>query len=169
VLDNLDYAINKLSDMANQHKISLVVNGLDSSHSDKGIDLLDNMPKIDLSKDIDESYLYFKERFPKIEVSKNNDISDRAGFLEEKKIFKNKKAVGVKVIGCKDSRIDEWLHINSNGDMFLCCDDFRFDTIFGNALDTDISELWNSDERRAMISKASTTLCAGCASAIWDN
>jgi radical SAM protein with 4Fe4S-binding SPASM domain len=134
-----------------------------------GISLLENMPEIDLGNDLEESFKFFSNRFPEIVVSKEDDLSDRAGYLENDKIFKNKKTKGSHVIGCGQSIMDEWLYINALGDIFMCCDDFNFDTVFANIKDNDLVSIWNSNKRSDAIKNTFDTLCRNCAIAIWDN
>jgi MoaA/NifB/PqqE/SkfB family radical SAM enzyme len=166
---NIDYAIEKLNYVSNNNRLSLVINGISRHSLLKGVVPLENIPDIDLDKDLEDSFVFFKNRFPKIVVSKNDELSDRAGHLEKSKILKNNKRLSGKVIGCKDSRVDEWLHINALGDIFMCCDDFNFDTIFANLRNDDIVNIWNSNKRQEAIDFSFSSLCRSCSSAIWDN
>ena len=51
--------------------------------------------------------------------------------------------------------------------MFICCNDFDFKTIFGNALTEGIEGVWNGDKRKSAISHAYSDMCTRCSAAIW--
>jgi radical SAM protein with 4Fe4S-binding SPASM domain len=75
-----------------------------------------------------------------------------------------------KVIGCNNmgSRPDTWIHINANGDVFICCNDYDFETVFGNVNEKSIKEIWESQQRKDMIKHSYNTLCRTCVHAIWE-
>lgn len=168
IMNNIDYAIDTLGEISNNRMISLVVNGISNESFSRGISLMENSPDIDPS-DIEESFVFLQKRFPKVIVSKNENLSDRAGHLEQLKVLKNNKHVGKRVIGCSYSIMDRWIYINALGDMFMCCDDFDFETSFANMRDTDIVSLWNNNKRKEAIEKTRDTLCRTCSCAIWED
>ena len=54
-----------------------------------------------------------------------------------------------------------------SGDVFICCNDYDFETIFGNIHTNSIRDIWYSDERRSMIDHSYNTLCTTCVHAVW--
>ena len=78
-----------------------------------------------------------------------------------------------KVVGCGNGyevggRPNGWIHINANGDMFICCNDYDFETVYGNINDKSIKDIWMSKEHKDMIQKSYDTLCRTCTAAIWS-
>lgn len=113
----------------------------------------------------------FKDRWPKFQVSIADGLVDRAGALAKVNVLKNKRAImmpGQKVIGCHhdldttNSRIYGWLHINSKGDLFVCCDDYEMKYKFGNLLETPLDEIWLSERHVDVLEQAFKELCMGC-------
>lgn len=45
---------------------------------------------------------------------------------------------------CKDSRDTEWLHVLWNGDVVLCCQDWRREQVLGNLSKDSIEEVYNN-------------------------
>ena len=91
-----------------------------------------------------------------------------AGHYGEKYLKKK----GSRVIGCNGgiefrSRTNEWVHINPNGDLFICCADYNFETVFGNVNSTSLKNIWSSRERQEMIKKSYSDMCTKCSAAIW--
>jgi radical SAM protein with 4Fe4S-binding SPASM domain len=175
--------INNLNYLSNTKiPVILQVNGVneDSLMLNGGhLNLLAGAPKINFNKkngDLATNAKKFKEMFPDFTIVIQDALVDRAGYLQEKNIITNfptiqsqKNESGTKVVGCSNngSRPDEWVHISANGDVFLCCNDYNFETIFGNIKDKTLKEIWNSQERINMINKSYSHFCTNCSSAIW--
>jgi radical SAM protein with 4Fe4S-binding SPASM domain len=66
------------------------------------------------------------------------------------------------------SRPETWLHMNANGDVFICCNDYDFETVFGNIHSNSVKEIWNSAARKEMIAQSYNTLCRACVHAVWE-
>ena len=135
--------------------------------------LLENAPELDLDNETGDTATAYKEmteRFPEIPISINASLVDRAGYLDVRRIMKNDIKPKGKVVGCNNmgSRPDTWIHINANGDVFICCNDYDFETVFGNINEKSIKEIWNSQERQDMIQHSYNTLCRTCVHAIWE-
>lgn len=180
VISNVNYAKEKFG-----NKINIMVNGLnDKSMLSNGgwIDILPLAPDLDLDVSkgsMAEEVSKIRALFPELTVFSNHHLYDRAGHLEELNIIGQSNAIkkylnkeGQKVIGCSGGievrdRTKEWIHINSNGEVFMCCDDFSFETIYGNINDHTLLELWHSQERKNMISQAQRTICTKCSAAVW--
>jgi cyclic pyranopterin phosphate synthase len=168
VMDNIRYSI----DTFPVDRISLQINGIKES-SLEYMSLLENAPELDLDNETGDTATAYKEmteRFPEIPISINASLVDRAGYLDVRRIMKNDIKPKGKVVGCNNmgSRPDTWIHINANGDVFICCNDYDFETVFGNINDKSIKEIWNSQERKDMIQHSYNTLCRTCVHAIWE-
>lgn len=177
VMENIKYAVDNLP----SHMLSIQVNGINEmSLPENGgwMEPLPNMPKINLAVkdgDLATALKTFKELFPGINVFSNSGLVDRAGFLDKANVMTNIKAInkynkkGESVIGCSNmgDRTETWLHINANGDVFICCNDYDFETTFGNINELTIKEIWESSNRKKMIKKSFQTLCTTCSNAIW--
>jgi radical SAM protein with 4Fe4S-binding SPASM domain len=179
VMDNIRYAIDNFP----HKKLSLQINGVqNASLSSRGgrMTLLENAPDINLDDktgDMAIALAGMKSRFPEIEVFTNSSLVDRAGYLDEHKVMTNIVSIERdikqgknKVVGCNNmgNRTETWLHINANGDVFICCNDYSFDTIFGNIHLFSIKEIWESSDRANMIQHSYKTLCTTCVHAIWE-
>ena len=187
VIDNVKYFIEENDKLDKPIFIHLMINGInDLSLTENGgwLNLLENAPKMDLnvqSGDLAKEYNRFKDIFPTLSISTAHHLYDRAAHLETYKIMTQGPAIekylmpkGDKVIGCNGglgvrSRTNEWIHINPNGDLFICCADYDFETIYGNAFDKSIKEIWNSKDRSDMVQEAYSNMCRSCSAAIWGN
>ena len=58
------------------------------------------------------------------------------------------------------------LNIAYNGDVVLCCDDFMYDTCYGNVMSSDLLDCWNHPEfnkiRLALLENKRIGLCSRC-------
>lgn len=182
VMDNVRYAVESLPNMVAWKSLSIQVNGMSerSQVSNGGVmQLLTSAPEIDLSigtGDLDRTLTLFRERFPGVHVYANEGLVDRAGYLDQAGIMTNAYAISTynkkdksTVVGCSNmgGRDKSWLHVNANGDVFICCNDYDFDTVFGNTNTTPIKDIWMSQSHKDMISKSYTSLCMTCTHAIW--
>lgn len=168
VMQNVRYSI----DTFPVERISLQINGINNS-SLEYMSLLENAPELDLDNETGDTATAYKEMkniFPEIPISVNASLVDRAGYLDVRKIMKNNIQSKGKVVGCNNmgSRPETWIHINANGDVFICCNDYDFETVFGNIHETSIKDIWNSQSRKDMINHSYETLCKTCVHAIWQ-
>lgn len=160
--DNVKYAADNLK---NERLLSIQINGHNKeSGALKGPKFPDITPD-----ELDNQFNRAKELFPKVNVFKQPHLIDRAGLIDEyissSPFIKKDK----KVIGCQGKRDTEWLHINANSELFLCCNDFHMEYKYGNLKDTPLIDLWMSKEHKELIHKAGQEICASCTSAIWEN
>ncbi|MEI6586645.1 MAG: radical SAM protein [Sediminibacterium sp.] len=180
VVANVNYAFKNLNT-----QFRIMVNGLDDrSITENGgwVDLLENTPKLNLSIEdgsLKAEILELQELFPGVNIFENYHLYDRAGHLEDLKILSQSKAINkylsnpdLKVIGCNGGigvrdRTREWIHINPNGDLFICCNDYDFKTIYGNTNKATLEDIWNSKNRLEMINKSYSDLCTRCSAAVW--
>lgn len=187
VIENVKYFIEENDKLDKPIFIHLMINGINNlSLTENGgwLDLLENAPKIDLdvqSGDLAKEYNRFKDIFPTLSISTAHHLYDRAAHLETYKIMTQGPAIekylmpkGNKVVGCNGglgvrSRTNEWIHINPNGDLFICCADYDFETVYGNAFDKSIKEIWHSKDRSDMVQEAYSNMCRSCSAAVWGN
>lgn len=187
VIKNVKYAQNVLTNLTERDwGFVLMVNGIDNRSLTKNggwIDLLENAPNIDLDENsgtLQKQINEFKNIFPGLQITESYHLYDRAGHLANYGIFTQQPAIdkylkqkGKKVIGCNGgigvrSRTNEWIHINPNGDLFICCADYDFETIYGNINKSSLKEIWDSKQRRDMIKSAYSNMCTKCSAAIWE-
>jgi MoaA/NifB/PqqE/SkfB family radical SAM enzyme len=188
VVANVAYASKTLTHFTKESwSFILMVNGVDNrSLTDNGgwLDLLDGAPKLDLDEHtgtLKQHVKAFEEMFPAINVVESYHLYDRAAHLETFKIMTQRRAIekylkpkGSRVIGCAGglgvkSRTDEWVHINPNGDLFICCADYFFETVYGNVNKTSLKDIWNSKERQDMIQESYSKMCTKCSAAVWGD
>lgn len=180
LMSNLTYASNNLDYLG--QSLQIHVNGVDSQHindhDDQG-NMLVKGKDFDNTMDLDpflgeheKQYQLAKKMFPKFNISKNG-LMDRAGYITD--IMSNQNwlqatTIGKKVVGCRNwgDRITEWIHINSLGDTFLCCNDYNFDYKFGNFNNQTLREIWASDLHIATIEKALNNICTKCVAAKFE-
>lgn len=186
VVENINYTLNTLEDLnKKQWGIVLTVNGVNNkslTQNDGWLDLLENAPIIDLDENtgtLRKNVEDLQKMFPGLTVVESFHLYDRAGHLAKYNIITQEPAIdkylkknNKKVIGCNGglnfrSRTNEWVHINPNGDLFICCADYDFETVYGNINTTPLKEIWNSKERSDMIKSSYNGMCTKCSAAIW--
>lgn len=99
---------------------------------------------------------------------------ERWGFLDRSKnvCYKNNGIYNNNVCGCEQNRPLERMHILANGDVILCCQDWKHSMIIGNIEKNSIEEVWNSEKynylRNAIYKEKwdSPELCKNCKLAI---
>jgi radical SAM protein with 4Fe4S-binding SPASM domain len=121
------------------------------------------------------------DKFPGLQVYEMPYLVDRNGHLDTHQIITNKSAIESKekrgkerVIGCGNGievggRPNGWLHVAANGDTFICCNDYDFETVFGNINEKPISDIWMSIEHKSMTVKSFESFCRTCVHAIWGD
>lgn len=176
LMANLEYAKEKLSYLRKNFQV--LVNGL-SNASLKSITLGPEFK--DLDYDLENEHLTQLELaykiFPNLEISRG-EVFDRAGYLNNvvsNENYMKERMQGKKVIGCNNSvdnkrsdRTSEWLHINSAGKVFLCCNDYNFEYQFGDVNLNSIADIWRSDRHIEVIEKAFNNICTKCLSAVLE-
>lgn len=160
--DNVEYASKNL---VNKNLLSIQVNGHDrESGALKGPNFPDISPT-----ELDEQVAFAKSLFPDVNVFKQPHLIDRVGLIDDyissSPFIKKDK----KVLGCMGKRDTEWLHINANSELFLCCNDYHMEHKFGNLKDNTLQELWMSDKHKEVLEQAWGTICASCTSAIFES
>jgi MoaA/NifB/PqqE/SkfB family radical SAM enzyme len=186
LIDNMAYAIQELPEMVKEKRLSIQVNGMNQlSLFEYGgwLDKLKNAPDLDMDPEsgtLSQEVLGFKNMFPEVQVYPMPSLVDRAGHLDKREVITNIRGIEkfakgskTKVIGCSNGievggRPNGWLHINANGDLFICCNDYDFETSFANVNDHSIKELWHSPSHEDMIKKSYESICRTCSAAVWE-
>ncbi|MHA2142569.1 MAG: SPASM domain-containing protein [Candidatus Thorarchaeota archaeon] len=182
LLTNIRYFLSKGSEYVKSRAFSIQMNGInESSHFARG-GWLDGMSCIETiypKGNLRTQYRLLKTMFPKVAIYEMPHLVDRAGILETYGVFSNRRAIEVrlkrnksKVIGCGNGvevggRPFGWIHVNAVGEVFLCCNDFRFDFTFGNLREESLADIWLSQRHLDAIREAFQTICRRCVSAIW--
>lgn len=177
LISNLDYASKNLIHKKYKDGWVIQVNSATEASIADGVVLLKNAPKFDTSTHSGEmrrQMAAFKKAYPEALVLGQDSLLDRSGTLDTLGVLSNKawldeKKKTKKVVGCSNmgDRTTEWLHISASGDVFLCCNDFDFETVFGNVKETSLSSIWKSRQHWDMVREAQNEFCTRCSQAIW--
>jgi radical SAM protein with 4Fe4S-binding SPASM domain len=169
LLNNLRYAEEQLLNTG--YNIQIHVNGIDSNIPSEMMKFSPefNKLKMDLnpiSGEHEKQLAKARELFPKWNVTKNG-LFDRAGHVDiiSYQDYLNKISNNKKVVSCNSWRGDrstQWLHINSAGQTFLCCNDYNFDYVFGNLSEQTLNQIWGSDRHIHILEKAYNEICRKC-------
>lgn len=118
---------------------------------------------------------YAKSLIPDMNIYPAIGLCDRAGLLVDKTILDNREEINrnkenkARIVGCRNGqRTTDWLHINSQGKVFLCCNDYFFTHEFGDLNTQEIKDIWMSDKHKQVIEQAFGGLCQKCSFAIWN-
>ncbi len=179
IINNLNYAHKTLNELTKENKILIQVNGINDT-LDPGIngwaETLNNSKEENIdspNSDVIQTIIDFSKMFPKFIIADNFLLKDRAGTLSDLNVISNKKAIEKKkknkVVGCSENKIKKWISISASGDVFICCEDFYFETTFGNIHEKTIKDIWNSKEHKDMIDQSMSGLCTKCIYAIWQS
>lgn len=186
LLNNIDYLLKVLPERVKNKSISVGMNGINErSFYEIGgwIEKLPNFPDV-ANSTLSEQEKLFKEYFPDLQIYSNPSIVDRNNLLEKNQIYSLTKAnekynKRTECIGCRNGsrsfkegeltgRIYGWLHINSFGELFLCCQDYNQVTKFGNILESSIRDVWFSEEHVDLIyNELNFGMCTTCNFAQW--
>jgi len=193
LMGQIQYAMDELPEYVTSNRLTIQVNGVNENslfHKGGWLIMKEGAPSIDmnpLSGTLANQVKGFQDRFPGLQVYDNPYLVDRAGTLADMGIISN--GLGIqrdanalelleipstkKVIGCKNGRevggrAKGWIHVNANGHMFICCNDYEMQTIYGNLEEKPLKEIWNSEEHLSMVQQAYDTLCITCGAAIWS-
>lgn len=187
LISNINYAIEKLPHMVQNKSFSIQVNGSnENSFSERG-GWLDKGPEFpsdmdlnpntgELSNQINKA----KELFPSMQIFSVPSLIDRAGLLDnvmtnkgaiERNLMRNDKTK--KVIGCGNGREVGgrpvgWIHVNSAGKVFLCCNDYDMEIIIGDFKTQELKDFWSNENHIQQVEKSYETICRNCASAIFN-
>jgi MoaA/NifB/PqqE/SkfB family radical SAM enzyme len=187
LISNIKYAVEQLPGMVERKAFSIQINGVhDLSFGNKGgwLEKGEQFPS-DIDLNVENGELVQQEKkarelFPGVNIFTVPYLIDRAGLLDEvitngpaiqRNLMKNNE--GKKVIGCGNGREVGgrpigWVHVNANGDAFLCCNDYDFDFKFGNLQTQELRDFWGNEEHIQKIKQSYETICRSCASAVFE-
>jgi len=177
LIENLKYAEQEFFNIYSSNDFYIMANGINEKslfQNGGTIDILEMAPHYDM--DLDTGTLAnivkeMQEMFPKINIWGRNNLGDRTGVLEELKIISYQNAINTKssgkVIGCS-AKFDDRLYISATGNVYICCVDFNYETVYANIKDKTIKEIWTGNERKLALKKAYGTLCSECIYGIRD-
>lgn len=160
--ENVKYAYDNLK---NKKLLSVQINGHDrESGALKG-------PKFpDISDtELDEQVAAAKNLFPNANVFKQPHLIDRAGLIDDYISSAPFVQPDKKVIGCLGKRDSEWIHVNANSELFLCCNDYHMEHKYANLKEVSLAYAWHSQKRKQVMHHAWSTICNQCTSAIYEN
>lgn len=175
MFENVLYANNRLKDSFVGEQLCILVNGISSKNNPETtewLEILENAPDY---KDGEhkEIVVKMKKLFPNFQVVLRNNLSDRTNILSDLKIISNQKSISKKqkgeVIGCGFNYTEEELFISATGNVYLCCADFSYESVYENIKNKTIIEIWESSERQIAIKKAYTSMCKNCFRAVWSD
>ena len=185
LLEQVTYAVEQLPEMVAAKAMSIQVNGINkNSLVEYGgwITQLKDAPQMDMDPvtgTLARMANGWKEMFPGLQVYEMPALVDRNGHLDTHQIITNIDGIKLKekknftrVVGCGNGievggRPNGWVHIAANGDLFICCNDYDFETVFGNANDKPLKDIWMSVEHKMMTAKSFNNFCKTCVHAIW--
>jgi MoaA/NifB/PqqE/SkfB family radical SAM enzyme len=187
LISNIKYAVEQLPGMVQRKAFSIQINGVhDLSFGNKGgwLEKGEQFPS-DIDLNVESGELVQQEKkarelFPGVNIFTVPYLIDRAGLLDEvitngpaiqRNLMKNNE--GKKVIGCGNGREVGgrpigWVHVNANGDAFLCCNDYDFDFKFGNFQTQELKDFWGNEDHIKKIQQSYETICRNCASAVFE-
>ena len=176
LMSNLEYASEHLSYLNNSLQIH--VNGVENSINIPGSALIrgkdfdDSMDLDPLTGEHETQFQLAKKLFPKFTVTKSG-LMDRAGHMTH--IFSNQEWLrnvytDKKVVGCSNwgDRITDWVHINSLGEAFLCCNDYNFEYKYGDFKTQTARQIWGSDLHILTAERALEGICTKCLAAKFE-
>jgi radical SAM protein with 4Fe4S-binding SPASM domain len=180
-MENLEYADNNLTAVnstnlsENIDGLIMLINGVDenvwNNTTVPGKDLaaleIDTDPR---RGERAKAYKFALNKFKNFIIYKEHVLHDRAGLISNlisNQEFLEQRLVTGEVIGCKGYAVDtdrttEWAHINPLGEIFLCCNDYNMDYVFGNLTDTSLEEIWFSEKHIETIKEARKEICRNC-------
>lgn len=139
-----------------QRVLSINVNGMHDTH-DNRVQLVYDLPIGDTDKQVAD----LSWRLPGVRIFAARPLCDRAGSLIPHAL--NNHICNDQVQGCENggNRLTEWLHINSLGQVYLCCQDYSETTVYADLNQVSVHDavMQNKDEA---VAKAKATLCKRC-------
>ena len=175
LVTNLQYANNTLYPDFKGEQLMILVNGIspDAKIENGGwMEVLENAP---FYSDDDHKKIVEKMQsmLPNIMVLLRNNLSDRTNILSELKIISNQSAIKERqhgnVVGCGFNYPDEELFVSATGNVYLCCADFNYETVYENINSKPIRDIWFGQDRQDAIKKAYNGVCRGCLRSVWDD
>lgn len=174
LIENLHYANNTLYPTFNGEGLMILVNGISpEAKLENGgwMEVLENAPYYS-DQEHKKIVSDMQAMFPNILISLRNNLSDRTNILSDLKVISNQTAIETRqhgnVVGCGFNYTEEELFISATGNVYLCCADFNYETVYENVKGKTIKEIWNGQKRQEAIKKAYSGVCRSCYRAIWN-
>jgi radical SAM protein with 4Fe4S-binding SPASM domain len=179
LVENIKYVEEQLAPNYDPGNLYLMVNGISEKSLSKNggwLNVLSNAPVYDMDEKTGthaQIVNKMKETFTNLNIVSRSNLSDRTNVLSELNIISNQIAIKDKnkgkVIGCGFKYPDEHIFISATGNVYLCCADFGYETVYSNIKDKSIKEIWQSQERQDMIKKSYDGICRTCLRAVWED
>lgn len=182
LIDNIKYAETNLQYFVHINAFTIGVNCPTAYSMDThggAMTKMQNFPSIDLDPacgELQTQISIARSIFPSIPVNSEEHLHDRAGMLDEAAVFSNAIKLNpqkrAKAVGCEygsNGRIFGWLNINSKAETFLCCNDFKYEYVFGNLLTHKLRDVWLSRQHAEVVDMALANICTKCIHAVWEN
>jgi len=161
LLENVRYAYENLD---NKNLLSIQINGHDrESGALKGPKFPDISPI-----ELDTQVAAAKALFPNANIFKQPHLIDRVGLIDDYISSSPFVHPDKKVVGCSGKRDTEWLHVNANSELFLCCNDYHMEYKYGSLKENSLEELWMSSKHKELMEKAWGGICKTCTSAVYE-
>tara|TARA_B100001287_G_scaffold266624_1_gene260767 strand:- start:98 stop:1021 length:924 start_codon:yes stop_codon:yes gene_type:complete len=161
LVENVDYAY---ANYKNKNSLSIQINGHDrESGAIKGPKFPKDLDPFELDRQVAAA----RQRYPDINVFKQPHLIDRVGLIDDYISSEPFIKKGAEVIGCNGKRDTEWLHINANADLFLCCNDYHMEYKYGNLNHQDLKDAWMSPKHKMVMKHAFGEICQQCTSAVF--
>jgi MoaA/NifB/PqqE/SkfB family radical SAM enzyme len=173
LIANLEYADTELADFGN---LIILINGVDDKVWDNDIRRGEELDKLQIDMhpvkgERFQAYKFAKRKFKNFIPYKEYVLHDRAGLLSS--LISNQPSIEEKlktgtVIGCrgfedvKTDRTTEWIHINSLGETFLCCNDYKMEYVFGDLSKSSLIDIWATEKQADIILRAREEICRKC-------
>jgi radical SAM protein with 4Fe4S-binding SPASM domain len=179
MVNNLKYAEQKIDWLYESGNFKLQVNGYDETSLEENggwVKILDKAPVYNLDPDsgtfrqiVDE----MKNLFPKFAIIEQLRLSDRTQHLEKSNVLSNQDVMRNdptprKVVGCRWKYPDHHLFISSVGNVYLCCADFGYETVYANIHEKSLKEIWQGQDRKNLIKDSYDNFCTKCLQAVWE-
>jgi len=188
LVSNVNYAIECLPTLVNSKSFSIQINGVTSNSFDDTTGWLKKGPEFptDINLDINNGELskqktIAKKLFPKLKIFTISSLVDRVGLLDH--IITNKSAIKRnlqkgditrQVFACGDDqeiggRPFSWIHVNSSGKVFLCCNDYDMEIQFGDFKTQELKDFWGNEFHQQKVQESFNTICRECKHAKFKN
>lgn len=188
LIRNINYAREKLPHMVQNKSFSIQINGAHEGSFverggwlDKGPDFPADMDLNIQTGELQTQHNLAQSMFPNMQIFSVPSLIDRAGYLDPVMTNKNavvkylqKGDVNKQVVGCNNGwevggRPVGWIHVNANGQAFLCCNDYDMEVVVGDFKTQSLRDFWGSDHHVDKILESYNTICRNCASARFED
>lgn len=160
LIQNVYYAHDNLK---NTRIMSVQING---HNHESGAIKGPKFPDISLDE-LDKEFEHASKLFPKANVFKQPHLIDRVGMIDEYISSEAFVHPEKEVVGCMGNREKEWIHVNANSDLFLCCNDYEMEYKYGNLKQETLKDVWGSPKHQQMVQNSYQNICKSCTSAVY--